>query len=166
MSDILRIVGGGLLALVACYIGLLIKRRYRQRYLFYKSANDFAKSLSAELSTLKTPLPTVAKNHLQKQQGDFECVLEKWLSMSTSLRIEGEDIFKIPLLKVDEQRELERFFQPLGKSVLNEQLAHINGFQKLFENKMEECANDSKKLGNMYFKLCVLIGLALLLIFA
>ena len=28
--SVLRIIAGGLLALIACYVGLLIKRRYRE----------------------------------------------------------------------------------------------------------------------------------------
>lgn len=166
MSDILRLIGGGLLALIACYIGVLIKKRYTQRQIFYKSANAFAKSLASELSTLKTPLPTFVKNYLQGKKGDFESVLERWLETSASLNKGDRDIFKISILKADEQMELQRFFQPLGKSVLSEQLAHITNFQKLFETRADDCEKDSKKLGNMYFKLCVLMGLALLLILA
>lgn len=164
MSDILRIIGGGLLALIACYIGVLVKRRYRQRYLFFKSASEFARRLNSELSTLKTPVPDVAKAFLKSHSGDFEKMLEKWLEKSLSYDKQSEDIFDISLLKDDEKRQMQAFFSPLGKSVLGEQIAHICSFQKAFEEKTIECGGESKKLGNMYFKLCVLIGLALLLI--
>lgn len=164
MSDVLRIIGGGLLALIACYIGLLIKRRYRQRYVFFKSASEFAKLLNSELSTLKTPLPDVAKTFLQSRKGEFESLLERWLDMSLSYDKNKDEIFDISLLKDDEKRLVSTFFLPLGKSVLGEQISHINNFQKLFEEHACECEKDSKRLGNMYFKLCVLVGLAVLLI--
>lgn len=164
MSDILRIIGGGLLALIACYIGVLVKRRYRQRYLFYKSASEFARSLHSELSTLKTPVPEVVKTFLKSHNGDFENMLEKWLQTSLTYDKQNEEIYDISLLKEDEKRQMQAFLSSLGKSVLSEQIAHINSFQKAFDEKMSECDAESKKLGNMYFKLCVLIGLAVLLI--
>lgn len=164
MNDILKIIGGGLLALVACYIGVLIKRRYRQRYEFFKSASEFVRRLEGELSTLKTPVPTVAKEFLKSKKGEFESMLEKWLNASMAFGKNTQDIFDISLLKDEEIRQVSAFFLPLGKSVLNEQIAHIKSFQKLFDERRDECDKESKKLGNMYFKLCVLIGLALLLI--
>lgn len=166
MSDVLRIIGGGLLALIVCYIGVLIKRRYSLRYAFFKSANEFAKQLNSELSTLKTPVPDVAKSFLKTRKGEFESCLGKWLEASLSYDKQREQIFDISLLKEDEKRQMQAFFSPLGKSVLSEQISHISNFQKRFEEKASECEKESKRLGNMYFKLCVLIGLALLLIFA
>lgn len=49
MSEILRLVAGGLLALIACYIGVLIKRRYAKRVTFFKSACEFSSCLATEL---------------------------------------------------------------------------------------------------------------------
>lgn len=57
MSEILRLVAGGLLALIACYIGVLIKRRYAKRVTFFKSACEFSSCLATELSLKKTPMP-------------------------------------------------------------------------------------------------------------
>lgn len=53
MSEILRLVAGGLLALIACYIGVLIKRRYAKRVTFFKSACEFSSCLATELSLKK-----------------------------------------------------------------------------------------------------------------
>lgn len=167
MSEILRLIAGGLLALVACYIGVLIKRRYAQRHSFYRSACDFSKRLSAELSTLKTPVPEVVRAFLNTKGGVFESVLQKWLESASGFDDKFKEyVMKITLLKADEKQELKAFFEPLGRSVLQEQLAHIGYFQGVFEKHAAACEAESKRLGGMYFKLCVLLGLALLLLLA
>lgn len=167
MSDVLRLIGGGLLAMVACYIGVLIKKRYKQRQVFFKSASDFAKRLKSELTTLKTPMPDAVKSFLKDRKGEFESVLEKWLESAKLLdQTVLEKTLELPLLKSEEKSEVFAFLSPLGKSVLDEQIAHISYFQTVFETRAQECEKDSKRIGNMYFKLCVLLGFALLLILA
>ena len=48
-ADILRLVAGGLLALICCYGGVLIRRHYIEREKFFADAEAFAAYLTSEL---------------------------------------------------------------------------------------------------------------------
>ncbi len=168
MSDILRLIAGGLLALICCYIGLLIKRRYRDRVIFYTSACEYARVMSRELTLNKTPIPEIAKKFAIGRSGEFE----KALAQCTALSCEGKSLeyalehVNIAKLKADEKKEIVSFLCGGGKSALNDQLSFVAYHKDVFEQKHKKCEQDSKKLGGMYFKLCVLLGIAILLILA
>lgn len=168
MSDILRLIAGGLLALVCSYIGVLVKKRYKQRLAFFKSATDFTGVTSTELSMRKTPVPEIIRKFLQGRKGDFESALSSWQA-SAKRRDSYDKKFEktlVPLLKTSEKKELLDFFDGLGKTMLAEQMAHVAYYEKRFEQCVAKCEEENKKLGDTYFKLCVLLGLAILLILA
>ncbi|MCM1306719.1 MAG: hypothetical protein NC037_05755 [Bacteroides sp.] len=168
MSDILRLIAGGLLALICCYIGLLIKRRYRDRVIFYKSACEYVREMSSELTLNKTPIPDIAKKFAAGRSGEFENVLTE----CTAITRDGKGFeyalenVKIAKLKANEKKEIIAFLCGSGKNALSDQMAFVTYHKDVFEQKLKKCEDDSKKLGGMYFKLCVLLGIAILLILA
>ena len=166
MSEILRLIAGGLLALIACYVGLLIKRKYKSRAEYYKSACEFAKCVTTELSMKKTPMPDVAENFLKGRNGDFEKTVETWLDLARKGQTFAYENASVSFLNNDEKKPIADFFSALGKTALNDQLSHIGYYENVFESKKSKCEDESKKLGGMYFKLCVLSGIAIMLILA
>lgn len=168
MISVLRIIAGGLLALIACYVGLLIKRRYRDRATFYKSACEYAQTMTSELSLNKTPLPEIAQKFTQGRKGDFEKLLSECVALAKDGKGYCESMEKLhaPNLKTEEKKEVLAFLCGTGKNALSDQLTQVAHYKEIFEQKRKKCEEDSKKLGGMYFKLCVLLGLAILLILA
>lgn len=163
-AEIARLIAGGLLALICCYIGLLIKRRYAARVRFFKSATEFCQMMQDELSMRKTPMPEICAKFLDGRKGQFEdCILD-WCEKAKQHGAIDKDKFR--LLKNDEIKELNTFLCNLGKTDLKDQLSHVGHYEKCFEIKTNECEEQSKKTGSMYFKLCVLLGLAVILILA
>lgn len=168
MADILRLIAGGLLALCSCYIGLVIKRRYAAREKFYKSLCEFLTVAASELSFRKTPIPEIASKFLYGRKGEFEKTLEEYLRLAK----EGADYDRMlktlepQYIKLEEKKELITFLSTLGKTALDDQLSNVARAQKSFSAKSETLAKESKKLGGMYFKLFVLLGLAIIVILA
>lgn len=165
MSGALRLVAGGLLALVCCYIGLLIKRRYRDRENVYRSALSFARTLKSELSSKKTPIPTVAAEFCAGSKGEFESALSECVSR---MQMGNRDMsgIEIKCLKAEDGKKLVACLKDFGGSELSEQIALANRLEELAASRAEECAKDTKRLGNMYFRLLALLGLAIILILA
>jgi len=124
--------------------------------------------MSDWLALNKTPIPEIAEKFVQGRKGDFE----KLLSESISIMKEGgynassSEKVNVPILKKEEKKEVMGFLCGSGKSALTDQLAQVTHYKNLFEQKFKKCEEDSKRLGGMYFKLCVLLGLAILLILA
>lgn len=168
MTDVLRLVAGGLIALCVSYVGLCIKRRYQKRAVFFKSATDFTSVLTTELVMRKTPMPEIVQKFLQGRQGEFENALAEWQSCAKNgdTRLAAFEKTAMPVLKTDEKKEILDFFDGMGKTMLDEQLAHVKYYQNMFEKAKAKCEDEAKRLGATYFKLCVLLGLAVMLILA
>ncbi len=160
--DIIRLISGGLFALIACYIGVMIKRRYKERENFFRSAHDFALKLKGELSYLKTPLPDVAQRFLKSDAGSFSKLLAQVLD---NKKAGDEREMDMPgFLKQDEKELVREFLCADGKLSVNEQLALNERYLHELEAKLSLCESETKKKGGMYFKLCALIGIAIILI--
>ncbi|MEG2274720.1 MAG: stage III sporulation protein AB [Clostridia bacterium] len=168
MSEILRLLAGGLLALCCCYIGIVIKRHYVEREKFYLAALEFATLLSSELSFKKTPFPKVVETFSFGRKGVFVSAVNEYvveLQKGATFEKMLADI-NIPRLKNEEKKSLISFFSELGKTSLDDQLGLIARASKEFEIKHKKCEEESRKLGGMYFKLAVLLGIAIIVILA
>lgn len=163
MSGILRLVAGGLLALICCYIGLLVKRRYREREGVYGDALAYALALKSELCAKKTPIPTVAATFCKGRSGEFAKALEGFIAKSSAG--EAGDL-QIKCLKPAENKELASYVGGFGGYTLDEQLALAARLENFAAEKFKSCQTETKRLGNMYFRLLVLLGLAIILVLA
>ena len=155
MSLILRIIGGGLIALVCAYVGVLVKRRYKTREKFFKDACDYFSFFEKELTFKKTPLPEINKAFAKTRDGDFALLVAN-----------SAEKPRLSFLKPDEKQSVDSALAGLGKSVYDEQVAFVKRWQAEFKEKADKCASENKKYGGMYFKLCVLLGIALLILIA
>jgi stage III sporulation protein AB len=169
MVEIIRLIAGGILAMICSYIGVMIKRSYKNRELFYKEASQFAGSLAAELSFKKTPMPDAVEEFVKEKQSPFTDLLRSRLTAMRMGKLRSpidEKMLHAVRLKKEECGELEDFFNELGKASLDEELAAVRRAESRFNAKHEECAGETKRLGGMYFKLLVLLGIALIFIVA
>ncbi len=154
--------------MVCAYIGVIIKRRYQSRERFYSDAAEFTSAVSTQLGFKKTPLPEVFSSFSAGRKGEFVDMLGEYM---TAMSQKGEFVrdsekWEVAHLKIEEKKEMIKFLSSLGKTSLSEQLSLLATSGKEFENKKAKCAEESKRLGGMYFKLLVLLGLAVLLIVA
>lgn len=169
MADVLRLIAGGLLGLLCCYGGILVKRYYADREKFYRDAEQFAAVLSGEIGFKKTPLPAVISRFTEGKTGGFCKVLTAFsaklsagVQQSAAAREEAEHA----RLKKEEKKQLADFLSVLGTTALGDQLDGLRRAREEFGSKRAKCAEESKRLGGMYFKLAVLIGIALIVILA
>lgn len=167
--DFARLVAGGLLALICCYGGLLVKRHYAEREKFYRDAEAFAVRLKSEIASRKTPLPNIISEFCEGRKGEFVgCIaafgqrLRAGAAQEKAAREEAEKT----RLRKEEKKQFADFLSALGKTALREQLSEIARATEEFAAKRVACAEESKRLGGMYFKLAVLVGIALIVILA
>lgn len=168
MSEIIRLIAAGLLALCACYIGVIIKQHYVEREKYYRSLCEFITVLSTELSYKKTPLTQIIQGFREGRKGEIVNTLDEFMSRRRKDESDNAIAEKMEIkhLKPAEKKEVLAFLGELGKSALDEQLAVVARAEKKFDMCRSKCAEESKKQGGMYFKLCVLLGLALIVILA
>ena len=165
MSGVLRLIAGGLLALICSYIGLLIKRRYKERECVYRSALAYALALKGELSAKKTPIPQIAADFCRDRKGEFERALTAYVARMSAGDTNVDGI-EIKCLKPAESKELLGYLGGFGGSTLEQQIALAARLESFASERALAAEKDSSRLGNMYFRLLVLLGLAIILILA
>lgn len=168
MAEIARLIAGGLFALICSYIGLQIKGKYRARETFYTDASEFVSRLASELNYKKTVLPEIISSFTLGRKGALATLLGDY---SAEMRSKGKfernpTEWEIAHLKLEEKKELLSFLTALGQTGLSDQLALAERYGSLFEMKRQKAVDETKRLGGMYFKLLVLLGLAVLVILA
>ncbi len=166
MSEILRIVGGGVLGLICCYIGLLVKRYFADREKFFMSMCEFLRYLKGELTFKKTPLLEVVNNFLKGRKGEFEKVLKGYFDDAKGVQeIErsAQKMGAYPLKSQEKQMVLDTL-SSLGKNPLDDERLCVERYIEQFDVVREDCAKKSKTQGGMYFKLFALLGLVLMVL--
>ena len=156
MSDVLRIVAGGLIALVCAYVGVLVKRRYRAREKFYCEALEYFNFFERELTFKKTPMPDINNAFSMAHSGEFAKLLKE------PAQLDKKSAYTY--LKQAEKDSVKSALKGLGTSVYHEQLAYVKRWQAEMQESADRCGKENKKYGGMYFKLCVLLGIALLIL--
>ena len=169
MADILRLIAGGLLGLLCCYGGVLIKRYYADREKVYRDAEQFTAELISEIGFKKTPLPVVIAQFAEGKSGKFCKTLSAFgnklgagVPQDKAAAEEAESVH----LRKDEKKRLKEFLEGLGKTSLGDQMNVLKRAREEFAAKRDKCAEETKRLGGMYFKLAVLVGIALIVILA
>lgn len=168
MADTFRLIAGGLLALICCYFGVLIKRRYAEREKFFSEMTEFCAALKSDVGYVKKPLPQSVTDFCAGRKGDCSALLREYvneLKLKNCFNRDAQN-WDVAHLNLNEKKTLLSFLGGLGKTSVNEQLTFITKAENEFTEFKRKSAEENKKLGGMYFKLLVLLGLAILVILA
>ncbi len=161
----IRLVAGGLIAIACVLIGMAIRRHFNLRRDAYATICDFAAFLTGEISYLKTTVPVAIGEFVKGRKGSVAVALNQY---AEALRLGTAENFvpDVSGFKDGEKKEFARFLKSIGTKPLGETLSEIKRYSLAFEELKAKSDNDAKKLGSMYFKLLVLVGLAVMLILA
>ncbi|MCQ2603006.1 MAG: stage III sporulation protein AB, partial [Clostridia bacterium] len=127
MTDVLRLIAGGILAVISSYIGLIIKNRYKSREKFYFDAKNFAEILKRDIGFYEKSLPDIVKEFLPSASAEFAELLNVYLGTIKAQNTDFSHLEKTRL-KPAEISDFERFFSALGKSAQYEQMTLVNSF--------------------------------------
>lgn len=166
MGDVFRVVAGGLLALISSYIGLLIKRGYAQKVDFFKGMAEFLREFRNEITLMKTPLTEFVPRYVEGRKGQAVDLIKEYVTELNSKGKFERDVEKWDYAHMSrgEKEEVLHLFQSLGKSDLNEQKVIVDNFEKAIQNRQNIAEENLKKKGATYFKLLVLLGIAIMVV--
>lgn len=162
----IRLLAGGLLAIGSALIGIVVRRHYKQRHEIYADICAFTALLKSEISFLKTPLCSVIKEFVEGKKSIMTTALKKYGDDLNHGKVNENyaDVLELPPLNIKEKNEIAKFLRSLGKLPMREQLGELQSFETKFLELEKKSAEESKRLGGMYFKLCVLLGIALMIV--
>ena len=146
---------------LSSYIGLRYKKRCVLRASFYSELYDFASYLAEQIAYSKTPLPALFKSFSLGKESAFAELLTAYFAELVG-KIPEE--YKVKGLSEAEKTELFTFFRNLGKSDAERELARLAESKQRFKIKKETAEKEVGQKGKLYFKLAVIIGIALMII--
>ena len=165
-GDFLRLIAGGILALVSSYIGFMVKNGYKENTKLMKDLVCFCDEFKRELSYQKTSVIDFCNIFKEGKKSKICPLLEEFVSQLEREGRFSKDIDKWNLahLKNNQKQEVLTFLNGLGKTPTIEQISFVEKSGALFKERLCQAEENEKKKGNMFFKLFVLLGVAIMVI--
>lgn len=157
-------IAGALLCLGCTLCAVAVKRRYAAKREFAAEICTFIAGAKSDVRFLKTPLLELLECYPAGKSEGKKRFCEVLREVAECKRKGVPVAVKCDLLKPDEERELNRFFQGLGKTDSAMTLDSLARYGEYFEGLLAAKTDESKRLGDTYFKLLIILGLALLVI--
>lgn len=133
----------------AAVFGLWIKKRFVRRAAFYEDYYDYLLFASEKISYERMPLDELNARYCKRRSGDFSVYLRE---------------HDVAFLREDEKIEVKSYLDTIGTTDADTQVASLSAkcaeLKRFTEN---ECAK-YRKDGALYFKLAVLVGVAVFIL--
>ena len=163
----ITIFAGALLMAASAYTGLAIKRIYKIRHETYMVFVQLCDALYRQINFLKTPLKDVLEAFCNNKKGLPYDLIKKYIIGLQSGYInvtEVENHLKNIYLSTDDTKEIAEFLFSLGKNDFDLELKNILSCKLRFQSLESVAMDNLEKKGGMYYKLSVLLGVALMVI--
>ncbi len=148
-------------------VGIMFSAKYKKRELFYSALIMFAQKLDVEISFSRERLKNLINNMDEKTKKNLFGLDKNFLTyLDGKEELSMEKLFKnCPVLKNDEKETVFLFFKSLGRSDALGQSKEIQNFIKRFDENLSKCASENKKYGSLCFKLGIIVGLFMIVVF-
>lgn len=133
-----------------CFIGIFINRHKKQRLAFYKDYRKYLLLASESVRTVKDSKGEINKKVSASLGADFNRFL---------------DDFVLPCyIGNGEGKEINDFFEKFGTTDFQATLEALSRESVRIDEKLTECEGDVKNKGGMIMKLCILGGIAIVIL--
>ena len=139
---------------------------FKKKHLFLEDVCNFLNCLSIEMSFLKSNLIEIVSSFKSNCKTDFKLCLGQYEMFLLKSTID-EKSFQTNYKKLDQEimLKLNNFLSDLGSTDIANQLEMIKNYKNYFENKKNEYEKKYNKYGNLIFKLFILFGLVIVILF-
>lgn len=142
--------------------GYYLARKYRQRKIFFNQYELFNEHFLQEVRSFRRPLQEfISARHYKAEFEDLLQIYIKLLGKNVDLYNEFE-VFTF--LTVEERREIAEYFNRLGRSDSDSQTRFYDEMKGRIGSLVKNANDEYRKYADLYVKLGVLIGLAIIII--
>ena len=145
-----RVLLGAAVCVAVSLVGFWLRRRYLARAALYSDWQSFLVEVGEQIGYLLTPLPQIVRGYCEGHLG----------ALSTALTNDRAP----DCLRAEEWNDLKKVLDDLGDSDLEGQRSHLSLALSSAEEKARKARDEVGSKGNLYAKLCVILGLALWLL--
>ena len=150
----LKLLIAALVIAFCILIGYLAANKYRQRKKFFAQFQLFNERYLNELDYARKPLSVFLKEYTYS--GEFSKALEAFAAQ--------KPMPKLSFLTKEEASETADYFSMLGKGDAQSQSGFFGARKGILERKKTESEGEAKKRGELYLKLGLLAGLAIVIL--
>lgn len=144
-------------------VGYFLAGKYRQRKLFFTQFLQFNERFLREISYAKRPVKEFITAYSYK--GEFAELLNKYLSELGKENVEFmKYVEETAFLEKDEPKTVLEYFESIGKGNSDSQKRYFTNANGVLTESFEKANAEYKKNADLYVKLGVLIGLAIIII--
>ncbi len=143
-------------------IGYLLASKYRNRKLFFNQFSQFNERFLREIEYSKRPIKEFTQSYAYK--GDFCEILNKYLENLGSFNDFLCVFPDISCLETEEIRVICDYFNSLGKGDSSTQKSYFSSVNAQIEEYKKKSEKDYKRYADLYVKLGVLVGLAIIIV--
>ena len=148
----------GLIFASISFMGYKVGDRYRQKEKFYYEFKTFLIYLKSEIGFFKKDIVQIVENYQTKNKN--LCLLLN----NFGEFLNGEKAKNLDILSLEENLNLHKFFEGLGKSDCDSQKEYIEKNLEIFEIVLNDAKQKNQKQGNMLKKLSILVGILVCII--
>ena len=151
----IKLLLSGLIIAFCIFIGYLAANKYRLRKKMFTQLALFNERYLTELTYSRKPLSEFIREY--EYTGDFGKNLESYIDTRNT-------DFSYSYLSGDEKKWCDDYFGMLGKGDSASQKAFFSTQKAVLENRKTESERDAKSRGELYLKLGLLAGLAIVIL--
>lgn len=150
----LKFLLGIFIVLFCIFLGYFASEKYRLKKSFFTQLFELNEKYLAELKFEKKPLEQFL--NAQTFSGDFDTLIKGLLK--------GQIVLKGAYLNEDEKGEIGEYFTMFGRGDSRSQSGYFSAKSKELSQKKEECVKNAKSYTDLYLKLGLLLGLAVIIL--
>ena len=156
-----RLIIASIVGVLVSYIGISIRRIFTRRVKYLIDYNAFLDGLVTELSYYRQPLIDYIDRVSDSFGKDFRHTLIQYKECIKK----GDDIvLEHRLLTRSDGIIIQNCFNSIGMSNVDTELASIKNSKHMAESMLEKARKDAKIRGELWSKLAILLGIALLIL--
>lgn len=143
-------------------VGYFLATKYRQRKLFFNQLYEFNERFLREISYSKRPLKEFIESYSYK--AEFADILSLYIDVLGDFDKIFSIFSEISFLNQEEKKILSDYFSLLGKGDSESQKSYFTSVKSTLDSYKSGAEKEYKKYADLYVKLGVLVGLAIIII--
>lgn len=157
----LNFVLGAILCLCLGYIGIAIKGVYKARVRYFEDYCSFLDELIEEISFYKSPIGKFVESVTEYKRKEFRHTL---MGYKCSVGENKEFVLESPILKKRDAEIIQNCFNSIGRTDSATQIFNLKNSKIHAEEMLKRANADLKSKGELYGKLGILFGIAVMIL--
>ncbi len=157
----LKMICGAILCVCLGYIGLEIKKVYAVRVRYLEDYTAFINELIEEISFFESPIGKFVEGIKEFKKKEFRKTLDEFEKAVSESR---EFVLKNVYLNKRDVEIIQNCFNSIGKTDAATQLTNLKNSKIYAEGMLKRAEKEYKTKGQLYGKLGILLGLAVMII--